>query len=86
MCKFCEKEETILERERISPIFWGWGTDDDKISLKEADYQTEHLFIDRAFLRFIDKSEAQCLDHGIKVVINFCPMCGNKLRDETITL
>jgi len=38
------------------------------------------VFIDRGYLRLVDVEDSQCLDHGEKVKINYCPICGRKIR------
>jgi len=60
---------------------WGWGGPDYKISITQAEEheETDSLFIDRGYMRLVDLYDSQCLDHGAKIKINFCPMCGGKL-------
>lgn len=40
------------------------------------------VFVDRGHLRMVDDSEINCLDHGEKLKINYCPMCGRNLIKE----
>jgi hypothetical protein len=79
MCTFCENEQSMLSRERILPLSWGFGYDDCKISLSETETITEHLYIDRGFLRLVNIEDSQCIESGEKIKINYCPICGNKL-------
>lgn len=82
-CKFCSHEsENLLEiNEVISHCSWGWGQDFIKINLTEAIEGSQKLsiFVDRGFLRVVNLEDGDCLDHGEKTKINFCPMCGRKL-------
>lgn len=82
MCNYCEEEQSILEKQTIDECIWGWGYDPKVTATyqqaKELEY-TETLFIDRSYLRFVDLEDSQCLDHGAKIKINFCPFCGEKL-------
>ena len=78
MCNFCEKESTLLEKEDlISEISFGWG--DIKINRSECFEYNLNLFIDRGYLRLVNPDDSDCLDHGNKIKIHFCPMCGEKL-------
>ena len=82
MCKFCEKEISLLETERISASNWGWGYDNViKLTLTEAeeDQIKEAVFVDRGYLRLVSVDDCQCMDAGLKIKINFCPMCGIKI-------
>jgi hypothetical protein len=80
-CEYCQNNKTIFGMERISPSSWGWGCNDTKINLKEAEDNMDRfeVFIDRGFLRFVEASDSDCLDHGDKIEISYCPMCGRKL-------
>lgn len=39
-----------------------------------------YVFIDRGYLRLAG-NDSECLDHGEKVKINFCPLCGEWLTN-----
>jgi hypothetical protein len=80
MCKYCEEDEVIMEKDIISPRSWGWGYDDTKINLNQTDEDKFVIFVDRGFLRFVDSEDCQCLDHGQKIKIEYCPFCGDKLN------
>ncbi len=78
MCEHCEKGKRLLEIESISigMLQWcGYSAGDPTGAFE----YTNGLFIDRGYLRLCDVDDAQCLDHGKKIKINFCPFCGNKL-------
>jgi hypothetical protein len=82
MCKYCEEEEVIFEFDSISKRSWGWGYDDTKINLSDALSDTDkyQVFIDRGHLRLADSEDTQCLDHGHKIKISFCPFCGKAIK------
>ena len=71
MCEYCNKEKPLLSMDIncTSCIMSG--------SNAEAD--TYIVFIDRGYLRMADSDDCQCLDHGEKIKIDFCPMCGTKI-------
>lgn len=81
MCEFCEKEKTIFELETISRCSWGWGGD-MKIPESEVITARTGVFIDdRGYLRMVDLDDCNCLDSGQKIRIQFCPFCGNKVKE-----
>jgi Zn-finger nucleic acid-binding protein len=66
MCEYCEKEKTMMQR--------------DYVNLSMIHY-TAGVFIDnRGYLRLVDLDDCSCLDHGEYIKINYCPMCGKKLK------
>ncbi len=79
MCDYCQKEQIIYEKKILDPWVIQW-IDSDVVSKKYLeDKDTFGLFIDRGYLRFVDLDDSQCLDHGFKIKINFCPFCGDGL-------
>lgn len=82
MCEFCDDSKSLLiQDELISHQSWGWGNDEVKINLRDAlelSYSL-HVMVDRGYLRLIDPEDGDCMDHGERVKINFCPMCGRNL-------
>lgn len=80
MCGFCEERRTIFSMEKLDDWVLGWDKD-AVISSESAIYSTIGVFIDRGFLRMVDLDDSQCLDHGSKVAINYCPLCGMKLNN-----
>jgi len=70
MCAICEDKQTILSKEFPWAIY-------EKV-IGETEWS---VFIDRGYLRLADKEDCNCLDHGEKYKIIFCPICG---RDLTI--
>ena len=80
MCDYCEKETVIFQKDILSMAMLQWCF----ASLKTADDLVTHeypfgVFIDRGYLRFVDLEDCQCMDHGRKIKINFCPFCGDNL-------
>jgi hypothetical protein len=80
ICDYCHGRKSIFTMETISSSSWGWGDDETKICLKEAENNMDRfeVFIDRGFLRLVEASDSECLDHGNKIAIAYCPMCGRK--------
>lgn len=80
MCKYCEKDETLIQKDEIiSNMSFGWGVDDFKINRSQCSEYSLSVFVDRGNLRLVDAHDCGCLDHGQKIQINYCPMCGIKL-------
>jgi hypothetical protein len=80
MCKYCEKDETLLQKDEIiSDMSFGWGNDEVKINRSQCIEYSLSVFVDRGYLRLADPEDCGCLDHGQKVRINYCPMCGEAL-------
>jgi hypothetical protein len=79
MCQFCEEEKILLQEDEIVyNVSFGWG--DVKIYRNQCVEYTLSVFVDRGYLRLVDLEESGCLDHGEKIKINFCPICGCKLN------
>ncbi|MCP4989064.1 MAG: hypothetical protein GY928_24300 [Colwellia sp.] len=80
-CRCCEDEDILIEREfDLVPWFFSVGhtlTDSDLNRIAD----TFGVVVDRGHLRLVDIDDYNCLDHGEKIKINFCPMCGKKLTD-----
>lgn len=76
MCKYCEQKETLLEKEMIADSIIGW---DKEMKATELTHYTMSVFMDRGYLRVMDKEDAQCIDGGLKIKLNFCLMCGEDL-------
>lgn len=77
-CKYCLNRETLLEKDDvIDSTHFRWCSE---ISIDEVLFDAISVFIDREHLRLVDPQDTQCLDHGEKIKINYCPMCGEKLK------
>ena len=79
MCKYCENEKTMMQIKSVSAamIEWCGITKARHARDLEDDYG---VFIDRGYLRLVDLDDCECLDHGKKLKINFCPVCGNEMK------
>lgn len=71
MCDYCESKKQMLARGVLSSV---WGN--------TADCEEIQVVIDRGYLRLGYTDDMNCLDHGEKIKINFCPMCGCKINEE----
>ena len=81
MCEYCENEKVIFQENVFSGLSWVWCGPEFKIKEAEAMEYTLGVFIDRGYLRFTDLDESDCMDHGQKIKIDYCPFCGIKLKD-----
>lgn len=83
MCEYCESNKTMMVRDEINKANFGWGYDDQiKLTLREAEEDPNKLgvFIDRGHLRMVELHDCNCMEAGQKLKINFCPMCGDKIK------
>ncbi len=81
MCEYCENEKDLIrETELISRQSWGWG--DVECSLDGVIEYELSLFIDRGYLRLVDPDDCQCIEGGQKIKVNYCPMCGDKIKEQ----
>lgn len=82
-CKYCnDTNHYLLSAEFIHmSIFSMLG--ESKITGNEAlDHEESYsVHIDRGYLRLSQDDDDQCLDHGEKIKINFCPVCGEWLTN-----
>ena len=68
-CEYCSSETPMI-KEVIVKKHWYAGYVEINMG----------IFIDRGYLRYVDLDDTNCLDHGLKFKINYCPVCGVKLR------
>ena len=68
-CKYCNNEKILLSEDVPCVVF-------DKI-VEEDD--TLIVIVDRGYLRIVYNNDYGCLDHGKRIKINYCPMCGSKV-------
>ncbi len=76
MCDYCKKEKEIITKKIVSDWIFSWIKE---VKSKDITYDTYNIFIDRGYLRFTDADDSQCIDHGERIKINFCPFCGEGL-------
>ena len=78
MCKYCEENKinTLIEDNKPE-IAWDTyaGVEDNSVVLETRN--------GIGYLRLGDREDMECLGHGEKIKINFCPMCGRKLNNNT---
>jgi len=77
MCEFCKKENHLINFD-IETTSFAWG----ECSIDEGNTTdvTLGVFIDRGFLRLVDITDDDCIESGQKIKINFCPICGDKIK------
>jgi hypothetical protein len=73
MCEYCDNSKMIISMN-VPCVCFGKVVDDD----------TVQVIVDRGYLR-LGYDDMECLDHGQKAKINYCPMCGEKLQKEKCT-
>jgi len=76
-CDYCQKNVPIFHSEKVDTYLLGWGN--YTITSDDISYSDYGLFLERGYLRFTDLDDTQCLDHGEKIKIKFCPFCGKEL-------
>lgn len=81
-CEHCDGKDRYLLSQEVLPIPVFSMLGESKISGNEALEHEEpvFVFIDRGYLRLVG-TDSQCLDHGEKIKINFCPVCGEWLTN-----
>lgn len=67
MCEYCEHKKQLLTKFEKYEC---WG---------RFEYEESQLIIDRGYLRLGQTDDMNCIDSGIKVKINYCPMCGCRI-------
>ena len=68
-CDYCQNGKKILNKEVPFAPF----------TEEVIGYDDLICFIDRGYLRLVMEGSEQCLGHGEKVKIDYCPYCGEKL-------
>lgn len=80
-CKYCNDGDILLEKEfDVIPWYFKEGSIVRSKDLNRI-ADTFGMFIDRGYLRLADLHDCNCLDHGEKIKINFCPVCGTKIKE-----
>ena len=69
MCEYCEKRKQLLTKEVPHVMYNQYAFD---VELQ--------IVVDRGYLRLGCADDMQCMDHGEKIKINYCPMCGERMR------
>lgn len=69
MCDFCEANKFLLTKE-VPDVVFGKYIDDLILA----------IIVDRGYLRLVNTDDYECIDHGEKIKINFCPMCGMNIK------
>ena len=78
MCDYCKEDgDNIFEIKYLDDLPFKLGS--SFIHDQEAMYNEDVVFIDRGYLRLAPIDDADCMDHGEKVKIKYCPFCGNTL-------
>ena len=78
----CEHDKILVTKEIYNESLMCMSHD-EKVSkiLNDGTYKETIAIVldDRGYLRLCSVDDMQCLDHGEKYKINFCPICGDKL-------
>ena len=69
MCDYCEKKKQLIKKNVATEAFDTF-----------TGYEEMQIIIDRGYLRSGFTDDMQCMDHGEKIKINFCPICERDLR------
>ena len=79
-CEFCKNEKILIQTNVLSDHVFAFN---DTASREDAEAFTYPLgvFIDtRGYLRLVDLEDCNCLEPGEKIAINFCPLCGDVVK------
>ena len=68
MCDFCSKDNVLMTM-KVPCVVFGTIIEDDDVQV---------IYDDRGYLR-LGYDDFNCLDHGEKYKINYCPMCGKRI-------
>lgn len=80
-CEYCNQDrKTIFDFETLDHWVLGWNSD-VTITMDNAMFSNNTVYIDRGYLRMVDVDDSNCLDHGQKMKLNYCPFCGVKLEE-----
>lgn len=74
MCKYCRDGNYLLHKNFVDDWTFNWVKEIKSLDIAYSQY---NIFIDRGYLRLTD--DGNCLEHGKKIKITFCPMCRKKL-------
>lgn len=79
MCEYCNGSINKMFDVEMYESINGWVNP----PFNEATTYLESLIFevrnDKGYIRLVDLDDCGCLDHGEKVEVNYCPMCGRKL-------
>ena len=80
MCDFCSNDNFLMKKKVLNDSMVGWDKD---MKATELWYMEIAVMLDdRGYIRLVNPDDCQCLDHGQKIEINYCPMCGKKYREK----
>lgn len=79
-CEFCKKEKIIFNK-KLNLVPW-WFLEGNIITKDHigGDEKNLGVLIDRGCLRFVDLDDYNCMDHGQNIKINYCPFCGERIK------
>lgn len=78
-CEFCNESKIMItkEVENSGLLYWCKGKEITRELLNDCIQKGELIIhIDRGYLRLSNPDDNNCLDHGEKIKINYCPICG----------
>ena len=76
-CKYCDdSKHFLLTEEFVKDIGFADQVTREDLHIFQDDY---FVSIDRGYLRLCTADDS-CMDHGTKIAISFCPMCGTDLN------
>jgi len=71
--KMCDCDKVLIEEEfDVIKDYFGNKVEDTK--------EICVMYDNRGYIRLGDPSDMNCLDHGEKFKVNFCPICGEKVE------
>lgn len=77
-CRYCDGSNTfLLTDEFVKNIGFSSEIKPENLHIFQEEY---FVSVDRGYLRLCTEDDG-CLDHGEKIAISFCPMCGKRLSE-----
>lgn len=83
-CSNCKDGEFLIEKDVDNNNILQWSIGSElTVEMLNNTEQKLIIHIDRGYLRISDPEDNQCLDHGEKIKINYCPICGDNIKEYT---
>lgn len=74
MCKYCENGEILIKKEILEGCYIGWS---EELQAFDEIYKV----IIKGDSLCLGREDEQCIEAFETVKINYCPVCGRKLKE-----
>ena len=88
-CEYCkvDKLNLLIESDKIWNTIYFFIGEGKPLQEDDVDTVDNSVVLEirngQGSLRLGERDDMQCIDHSDKVEINYCPMCGRNLKDES---